>query len=125
MIHLGLYVQQHLMGGLSFRSLKKNKHQQSIVYLRCYSHATQEIFAYSRQNILYRQRQDFTFVFSSTTPLDETDNEQDENQQSDGTHEPDKPALSSDVFRLLVGYEPANKHTEESGRKRKRYKINV
>lgn len=46
---------------------------------------------------------DCTWVFSSTTPLDETDDEQDENQQSDGTHEPNKPALGSDVFRLLVG----------------------
>lgn len=43
-----------------------------------------------------------TWVLAASTPLDETDDEQDQYQQGDGAHEPDEPALGSDVC-LVVG----------------------
>lgn len=38
-----------------------------------------------------------TWVLATATPLDETDDEQDEHQEGDGTHEPNEPALGGDV----------------------------
>ena len=38
-----------------------------------------------------------TGVFPSLIPLDEADNEEDQDEQSDGTHEADEPSLSGDV----------------------------
>lgn len=38
-----------------------------------------------------------TRVFSSLIPLDEADNEEDQDEQSDGTHEANEPSLSGDV----------------------------
>lgn len=38
-----------------------------------------------------------TWVFPSFIPLDEADDEEDEDQQSDGTHEANEPSLSGDV----------------------------
>lgn len=43
-----------------------------------------------------------TWVLAAAASLDETDDEQDEHQEGDGTHEPDEPALGGDV-RLVVG----------------------
>lgn len=43
-----------------------------------------------------------TWVLAPSTPLDEADNEQDQNKECDGTHEPDEPALGGDVG-LVVG----------------------
>lgn len=38
-----------------------------------------------------------TWVFASLVPLNEADDEEDEDEESDGTHQADEPALSSDV----------------------------
>lgn len=38
-----------------------------------------------------------TRVLSSLIPLDEADNEEDQDEQSDGTHQADEPSLSGDV----------------------------
>ena len=38
-----------------------------------------------------------TGVLPSLIPLDEADNEEDQDEQSDGTHEADEPSLSGDV----------------------------
>lgn len=38
-----------------------------------------------------------TWVFASLVPLDEADDEQDKDEESDGAHEADEPALSGDV----------------------------
>lgn len=38
-----------------------------------------------------------TRVFPSFVPLDEADNEEDQDEQSDGTHEPNEPSLSGDI----------------------------
>lgn len=38
-----------------------------------------------------------TRVFPSLIPLDEADNEEDQDEQSDGTHEANEPSLSGDV----------------------------
>lgn len=38
-----------------------------------------------------------TRVFPSLIPLDEADDEEDQNEQSDGTHEANEPSLSGDV----------------------------
>lgn len=38
-----------------------------------------------------------TRVFSSLIPLNEADDEQDQDEQSDGTHEADEPSLGGDV----------------------------
>lgn len=38
-----------------------------------------------------------TRVLPSLIPLDEADNEEDQDEQSDGTHEANEPALSGDV----------------------------
>lgn len=38
-----------------------------------------------------------TRVFSSLIPLDEADDEEDQDEESDGTHEADEPSLSGDV----------------------------
>lgn len=43
-----------------------------------------------------------TWVLAASTPLDETDDEQGQHQEGDGTHEPNEPALGGDV-RLVVG----------------------
>lgn len=43
-----------------------------------------------------------TWVLAASTPLDETDDEQNQHQEGDGAHEPDEPALGGDV-RLVVG----------------------
>lgn len=45
-----------------------------------------------------------TWVFSTATPLDEAHNEQDEDDEGDGTHEADEPALSGDVHLVDVGW---------------------
>lgn len=47
-------------------------------------------------------RTHLTGVLAAATPLDETDDEQDQHQQGDGTHESDEPALGGNV-RLIVG----------------------
>lgn len=39
-----------------------------------------------------------TGVFPSLIPLDEADNEEDQDEQSDGTHEANEPSLSGDVY---------------------------
>lgn len=38
-----------------------------------------------------------TRVFPSLIPLDEADNEEDQDEESDGTHEANEPSLSGDV----------------------------
>lgn len=38
-----------------------------------------------------------TRVFPSLIPLDEADNEEDQDEQSDGTHEANEPSLCGDV----------------------------
>lgn len=38
-----------------------------------------------------------TWIFAALVPLDEADDEQDEDEQSDGRHQTDEPALSGDV----------------------------
>lgn len=38
-----------------------------------------------------------TGVFPSLIPLDEADNKEDQDEQSNGTHEANKPSLSGDV----------------------------
>lgn len=43
-----------------------------------------------------------TWVLAAPTPLDETDDEQDQHQEGDGTHEPNEPALGGNVC-LVVG----------------------
>lgn len=43
-----------------------------------------------------------TWVLAAAAPLDEADDEQDQHQKGDGTHEPDEPALGSDVC-LVIG----------------------
>lgn len=43
-----------------------------------------------------------TWVLATSTPLDETDDKQDQHQEGDGTHEPNEPALGGDVG-LVVG----------------------
>lgn len=43
-----------------------------------------------------------TWVLAASTPLDETDDEQGQHQEGDGTHESNEPALGGDV-RLVVG----------------------
>lgn len=40
---------------------------------------------------------DLTCVLPSSTSLNEANNEQDENEQCDGAHESDEPALCGDV----------------------------
>lgn len=47
-------------------------------------------------------RTHLTGVLAAATPLDETDDEQDQHQQGDGTHESDEPALGGNVC-LIVG----------------------
>lgn len=44
-----------------------------------------------------------TRVFPSFIPLDEADYEQDEDEQSDGTHQTNEPSLSGDVH-LSAGH---------------------
>lgn len=39
-----------------------------------------------------------TGVFPSLIPLDEADNEEDQDEQSNGTHEANEPSLSGDVY---------------------------
>lgn len=43
-----------------------------------------------------------TWVLATSTPLDETDDKQDQHQEGDGAHEPNEPALGGDVG-LAVG----------------------
>lgn len=43
-----------------------------------------------------------TWVFTTTTPLDEAHNEQDQYDESDCTHKADEPALSGDVHLVDV-----------------------
>lgn len=38
-----------------------------------------------------------TWVLAAPTPLDETDDEQDQHQEGDGAHQPDEPALGGEV----------------------------
>lgn len=45
-----------------------------------------------------------TWVFSTSTPLDEADNEEDEDDESDGTHQANEPALGGDVHLVYVGW---------------------
>lgn len=42
-----------------------------------------------------------TWVFTPSAPLDEADYEEDEHDESHGTHDPDEPALSGDVHLVL------------------------
>lgn len=44
-----------------------------------------------------------TWVFSTTTSLDEAHDEQDEDDEGDCTHQADEPALSGDVHLVDVG----------------------
>lgn len=44
-----------------------------------------------------------TWVFSTTTSLDEAHDEQDQDDEGDGTHQADEPALSGDVHLVDVG----------------------
>lgn len=39
-----------------------------------------------------------TRVFPSLIPLDKADNEEDQDEESDGTHEADEPSLSGNVY---------------------------
>lgn len=47
--------------------------------------------------------QSLTWIFSTTTPLDEAHDEQDQYDEGDGAHEADEPALSGDVNLVDVG----------------------
>ena len=38
-----------------------------------------------------------TWIFATFVPLDEAHNEEDQDEEGDGTHESDKPALGGDV----------------------------
>lgn len=42
-----------------------------------------------------------TWVFPTSAPFNEADDEQDKDQESDGTHQPDEPALRGDVHVVL------------------------
>lgn len=57
-----------------------------------------------------------TWVFATSTPLDEADDEQDQHQEGDGTHEPNEPALGGDVC-LVIGVSwwgrARSKHTSD------------
>lgn len=44
-----------------------------------------------------------TWIFASFVPLDEADYEKDQDEESYGAHQPDKPALGGDVH-LSAGY---------------------
>lgn len=44
-----------------------------------------------------------TRVFSTTTPLNKADNEEDQYDESDGTHQANEPALSGYVYLVYVG----------------------
>lgn len=47
-----------------------------------------------------------TWVLPSSAPLNEANDQQNEDQESDGTHQPDEPALGRDVHVVLgVGWE--------------------
>lgn len=59
-------------------------------------------------------RTHLTGVLAAATPLDETDDEQDQHQQGDGTHEPDEPALGGDICLVVgVGCGGGQRHTRE------------
>lgn len=45
-----------------------------------------------------------TWVLSSTTPLDETDDEEDQDDKGDGAHQSDEPALCGYVYLVYVGW---------------------
>lgn len=45
-----------------------------------------------------------TWVLSTTTPLDEAHDEQDQDDEGDGAHEANEPALSGDVDLVDVGW---------------------
>lgn len=45
-----------------------------------------------------------TRVFSTTAPLNEADDEQDEDDEGDGTHQTDEPALCGDIDLIDVGW---------------------
>lgn len=45
-----------------------------------------------------------TWVLSSTTPLDETDDEEDQDDKGDGAHQSDEPALRGYVYLVYVGW---------------------
>lgn len=45
-----------------------------------------------------------TGVFSTAAPLDEADDEQDKDDEGDGTHQTDEPALSGDIDLIYVGW---------------------
>lgn len=46
-------------------------------------------------------RSPLTWVFPSSAPLNEANNQQNEDQEGDGTHQPDEPALGRDVHVVL------------------------
>lgn len=54
---------------------------------------------------------DLTWVFASTAPFDEADDEEDQYDQGDGTHQADEPALSCDIYLVYVGW----RHETQSG----------
>lgn len=45
-----------------------------------------------------------TGVFPTTAPLDEAHDEQDEDDEGDGTHQTDEPALSGNIDLIYVGW---------------------
>lgn len=46
-------------------------------------------------------RKALTWIFPASAPLNEADYQEDENQESYGTHQPDEPALRRDVHVIL------------------------
>lgn len=50
-----------------------------------------------------RRASGLTWVFPTATPLDEADDEQDQNDEGDGTHQADEPALGRNVHLVYVG----------------------
>lgn len=54
---------------------------------------------------------DITWIFATFVPLDEAHYEKDQDEESDGTHQSNKPSLSCNVH-LPAGYSWTHTHTQ-------------
>lgn len=54
-------------------------------------------FSYSLRSLALAVRVGTTWIFAAFVPLDEAHNEQDQDEEGNGAHQPNEPALSGDV----------------------------